>query len=448
MSDKNISSFGYSLVLFLLLVLGLVICMPGVRAEEESDLKANPKMLTRWQEDRFGMFIHWGPVSLRGTEIGWSRGGKRRGWGPGGRGEVPAAEYDSLYKQFNPTLFNANQWVAIAKAAGMRYLVFTTKHHDGFCMFDSKLTDHKITNPECPFGRDVVAEIAKACHEGGIRLGFYYSPVDWYDRNYRTKNHDQYIQYLHGQLRELCTNYGQVDILWFDGLQVQEMPDDPPGGRNLPEYAKVWDSRTLLKMVRQLQPKVIVNNRCGLDADFATPEQHVGLFHTDRPWESCITLGEQWAWKPGDKIKSSAECIRMLVQCATGDGNLLLNVGPMPTGAIEPRQVERLNEIGAWTHKYGESIYATRGGPVRNGEWGGTTFKDDIVYVHVLKWPGDTISLPPLKQRVKESVVLTGGYAKVQQDPTGITIRVPREQRDSLDTIIKLELDSMGILTP
>jgi alpha-L-fucosidase len=138
----------------------------------------------------------------------------------------------------------------------------------------------------------------------------------------------------------------------------------------------------------------------------------------------------------------------MLVQCATGDGNLLLNVGPMPTGAIEPRQVERLNEIGAWTHKYGESIYATRGGPVRNGEWGGTTFKDDIVYVHVLKWPGDTISLPPLKQRVKESVVLTGGYAKVQQDPTGITIRVPREQRDSLDTIIKLELDSMGILTP
>jgi len=417
----------------------IIVAATAALPPESDFLKARPEVVNRWQANRFGLFIHWGPVSIKGTEIGWSRGGERRGRHDSGKGSIPAEVYDNLYKEFNPIRFNAGEWVAIAKAAGMRYLVFTSKHHDGFCMFDSRLTGHKITNPDCPFGRDVVAELAKACHEEGIGLGFYYSPADWYDKNYRTENHQKYIEYMHGQIRELCTKYGKVDILWFDSLQALQMPGES-GDRNPPENAKVWDSVTLFKMIRQLQPDVIINNRCGLDGDFATPEQHVGRFQNDRPWESCITLGRQWAWKPEDQIKSREECIRILVQTVTGDGNLLLNVGPMPTGEIESRQVERLKEVGSWLKTYGESIYETRGGPFPNGEWGGSTFKGNKVYVHVLRWPEGSLQLPALKQKIVRSKVLSGGEVKVIQNEKGVTIEMPAAGRNPLDTVIQLEL--------
>ncbi|MFQ6131004.1 MAG: alpha-L-fucosidase [Armatimonadota bacterium] len=393
----------------------------SVGLAQESDQRREDRMRW-WREARFGLFIHWGPVSLKGTEIGWSRGGERRG--RGGRGPIPADEYDNLYRQFDPTEFDAEEWVAIAKSAGMKYLVFTTKHHDGFSMFDSKLTDYKITNS--PFKRDVTAELARACHEGGIGLGFYYSPPDWYHPDYRTENHARYIEYLHGQLRELCTNYGKVDIIWFDGL----------GGK--PED---WDSEKLIAMVRQLQPGVIINNRGGLPEDFDTPEQRIGRFQTHRAWETCMTIGRQWAWKPDDQIKSLQECIGVLVRCAGGDGNLLLNVGPMPTGEIEPRQVQRLKEIGEWLEQYGESIYATRGGPFRPGPWGASTHKGNTVYVHVLNWPEEGLTLPPLDKKVLASSVLTGGTAAVEQSEDGISIAVPPADRQENDTIVALQLD-------
>ena len=405
----------------LLVVLGLVA--PGAVAGEAARdyLHAKPEDLKWWQDAKFGLFIHWGPVSLKGTEISWSRAkrGRRRGGGP-----IPVEVYDNLYKKFNPVKFNAREWVAIAKAAGMKYLVFTTKHHDGFCMFDSKLTDYKITNS--PFGRDVVKELADACHEANFRLGFYYSPPDWHHPDYRTANHARYIEYLHGQLRELCTNYGRVDIIWFDGL----------GGR-----AKDWDSERLFRMIRQLQPHVLINNRGGLPGDFDTPEQRIGRFQLDRPWESCITICRQWAWRPNDRMKSLKECIDILVRCVGGGGNLLLNVGPMPTGEIEPRQVARLKEIGAWLAKYGESIYATRGGPFRPTFWGATTNKGNKVYVHILKWPGESVALPPIPRKIVSASVLTGGTAKVTQTDEAITIKVPEADRQALDTIVVLTLD-------
>jgi len=435
---KDGTRFSRVLVRFVSSV-AIIVAATAALPSESDFLKARPEVVNRWQANRFGLFIHWGPVSIKGTEIGWSRGGERRGRHDSSKGSIPAEVYDNLYKEFNPIRFNTQEWVAIAKAAGMRYLVFTSKHHDGFCMFDSRLTDHKITNPDCPFGRDVVAELTKACHEGGIGLGFYYSPVDWYDKNYRTENHQKYIEYMHGQIRELCTKYGKVDVLWFDSLQALQMPGEP-GDRNPPENAKVWDSVTLFKMIRQLQPDVIINNRCGLDGDFATPEQHVGRFQNDRPWESCITLGRQWAWKPEDQIKSREECIRILVQTVTGDGNLLLNVGPMPTGEIESRQVERLKEVGSWLKTYGESIYETRGGPFPNGEWGGSTFKGNKVYVHVLRWPEGSLQLPALKQKIVRSKVLSGGEVKVIQNEKGVTIEMPAAGRNPLDTVIQLEL--------
>ena len=397
----------------------------GNQNASKDSLRASPQDLQWWRDAKFGMFIHWGPVSLTGKEISWSRGGERRGHrtkrNPHG---IPVEVYDNLYKRFNPTKFNAREWVAIAKAAGMRYIVFTTKHHDGFCMFDSKFTNYKIT--KSPFGRDVTAELARACHEAGIRLGFYYSPPDWHHPDYRTKNHKRYIEYLHGQLRELCTNYGRVDIIWFDGL----------GGT-----AKDWDAERLFKMIRTLQPHVLINNRGGLPGDFDTPEQRIGHFRMRRPWESCITLGTQWAWKPNDRIKSLKECIDILVRCAGGNGNLLLNVGPMPTGEIEPRQVKRLKEIGAWLKRYGEAIYATRGGPFRPTAWGASTHRGNRIYVHILKWINDVITLPPIQKRIVRSYLLGGGTVTVDQTDKCIQISVPAVHRKTLDTIVVLELD-------
>jgi len=413
--------------LALLLAAGLAASLmseaAGAAAGETQDfLKAGPDDLAWWREARFGLFIHWGPVSLKGTEIGWSRGGERRG--RSGRGPIPAEEYDTLYKAFNPTKFNAEEWVAIAKAAGMKYLVFTTKHHDGFSMFDSRLTDYTIAHS--PFKRDVVAELAKACHEGGLRLGFYYSPPDWYHPDYRTANHARYIEFLHGQLRELCTNYGKVDIIWFDGL----------GGK-----AADWDSPNLVKMIRGLQPRVLINNRAGLPGDFDTPEQRVGTFQIDRPWETCMTICRQWAWKPGDTMKSLKQCLDTLIRCAGGDGNLLFNVGPMPTGEIEPRQVARLKEMGAWLREYGESIYATRGGPFRPGPWGASTHRGDTIYLHILQWTGDSVRLPPIEKKIIGHRVLTGGTAEVRQTAEAIEVSVPPLRRQELDTLVALRLD-------
>ncbi len=379
----------------------------------------------QWFRDaKFGLFIHWGPVSLVGTEIGWSRGGERRPRKSDKTGEIPVDVYDNLYMDFNPTEFNAREWVAVAKAAGMKYLVFTTKHHDGFAMFDSRLTDYKIT--KTPYGRDIVAQLARACHEGGLRLGFYYSPPDWHHAYYRTDLHDRYIEYMHGQIRELLSNYGRVDILWFDGL-----------GGTAPD----WGSERLFAMIRRLQPHIIINNRAGLPADFDTPEQRIGRFQTHRPWETCMTLCRQWAWRPDDTMKSFAQCIETLVRTVGGDGNLLLNVGPTPDGRIEARQVDRLKEVGDWLRKYGRSIYATRGGPFRPDLWGASTYRGDTIYLHVLDWEGDEIRLPCIARRIKSVSVLTGGAATLSERPDEFTVTVPATHRDPIDTIIALKLD-------
>jgi alpha-L-fucosidase len=394
-----------------------------VEAEEaKRHLKAGPERMQQWRDLKFGLFVHWGPVSLMGTEIGWSRAGERRG--RKGTGEIPVDVYDNLYRSFYPIEFDAEEWVEIAKAAGMRYLVFTTKHHDGFCMFDSALTDYKITNS--PLRRDIVKELADACHKKGLKLGFYYSQPDWHHPDYRTENHERYIKYLHGHLLELCTKYGRVDIIFFDGL----------GGK-----AEDWDSENLFKMIRQLQPDVVINNRAGLPGDYGTPEQRVGEFQREPAWETCMTICNQWAWKTGDRLKSPKECIQALVSTVGGDGNFLFNVGPMPTGQIEPRQVDRLKEMGDWLREYGESIYGTRGGPFKSGTWGASTYKDNRIYLHFLNWHGPRFTLPAIPRKVIGSSVLTGGNVQVGQSSEGIHVTVAERHQQDIDTIVILELD-------
>jgi len=387
-------------------------------------LHANPEDVQAWREMRFGLFIHWGPVSLKGTEIGWSRGGERRGRNDRSTGSIPVEIYDNLYKQFNPVKFNADEWVRIAKDAGMKYLVFTSKHHDGFSMFDSQVTDYKISNS--PFKRDVVKELADACHKAGLKLGYYYSPVDWYHPDYRTENHARYIRFMHSQLREICSKYGKIDIIWFDGL----------GGS-----AEDWDSVNLFRMIRRLQPHVIINNRAGLPADHDTPEQRIGKFQNDRPWETCMTICRQWAWKPDDQMKSLKQCIDTLVRVIGGDGNFLFNVGPMPDGRIEPRQVERLKEMGNWLKQYGQTIYDTRGGPFRPGPWGASTHKGNTIYVHLLDGSNERLILPAIPKNIIDGNILTGGKVTVKQTSEGIEIVVPKAHRQELDMIIELTLN-------
>jgi len=402
----------------------LALGAAAAAGEATDHLSATPEAMRWWREARLGVFICWGPVSLKGTEIGWSRGGERRG--RKGKGPIPVEEYDSLYKQWNPTKFDAKEWIDIVKASGAKYIIFLTKHHDGFCLFDSKLTDYKITSPLSPFRRDVTAEIAEACHDAGIRIFWYYSQPDWHHPDYRTKTHARYIAYLHGQLRELCTNYGRIDGIWFDGL----------GGK-----AADWDAANLFKLIRSLQPHALINNRCGLPGDFYTPEQRIGRFDNQRAWESCITLGTQWAWKPNDRLKGLKQCIDILVKCAGGDGNLALNTNPMPDGRIEPRQAERYRQIGAWLGQFGESIFATRGGPFPPSAWGATTCKGNTVYVHVLDWGRGPVVLPPIDRKVAGTRILGGGVVAVKQGEAGIRIVVPEDQRHPLDTIVAVELD-------
>jgi len=376
-----------------------------------------------WREARFGMFIHWGPVSLKGTEIGWSRGA-----------QIPLEEYDRLYQRFNPVEFRADEWMQVAKDAGMKYVVFTTKHHDGFCMWDTKQTDFNIMRS--PFGRDVVKELSAASRRQGLAFGTYHSVCDWHHPDFPlgspggsvrkpNPNLDRYETYLRNQVTELIRNYGPLLIMWFD----------------VPQEFDRRRGQGLIDLARSLQPDIIVNNRSGAPGDYDTPEQQVGKFQMDRPWETCMTICQQWAWKPNDTMKSLRQCLQTLVLCAGGDGNLLFNVGPMPDGRIEPRQVERLREMGAWLSQYGETVYATRGGPWKPTKAVASTRRGNEVFVHILRWDGDAVTLPNLPKKITGSSLVTGGEVKVTQTTEGVTFAVAPANRSEIDTIVRLELD-------
>ena len=384
---------------------------------------ANAQRLQWWRDARFGMFIHWGPVSLKGKEIGWSRGA-----------QIPIEEYDNLYRQFNPTNFNAREWARVAKAAGMRYMVFTTKHHDGFCMFDTKQTDFNIMNS--PFHRDVTKELAAACKREGLQFGTYHSVCDWHHPDFpltspggkvkrESPNLDRYEQYLRAQVKELIQNYGPLLVMWFD------VPQEFDRKRGL--GLEAW--------TRSLQPDIIINNRSGADGDYDTPEQRVGKYQDQRPWESCMTIGNQWAWKTNTQLKSLQKCLQTLVLCAGGDGNLLFNVGPMPDGRIEPREVGRLQEMGAWLAKYGDTIYGTRGGPWTPTRSIASTRRGKSIFLHVLNWNDENVTLPNIPAKVRRAKVLTGGQVEFQQQGGKLVVSVPPANRQEIDTIIRLDLD-------
>ncbi len=395
-----------------------------------------------WREARFGMFIHWDMSSIAGTEISWSRKATKPLDIFGDKaGYVEDPVYDNLYKQFNPVKFNAREWVKLAKAAGMKYLVFTAKHHGGFCMWDTKLTDYSIMNT--PFKRDVVKELAEACHRAKMPFGIYYSQRDWHHPDYGIGDNAKYHAYIKGQLTELLTNYGKVDVMWFDSY-----------GRG--DSIQYWHADEILALVKRLQPQIIVNNRSGffgqsvpsIRGDFDTPEERLGNFQNTRPWESCMCMvtapGGGWSYRKDGKVKHSADCLRMLVGCATGDGNLLLDAGPDAQGVIPDDQAGVLWEVGQWMKTYGESIYGTRGGPFRNGGWGGSTYKGKLIYLHVSKWNDNRLTLPPLKGNVVKCSVLGNRKAKpvVEQNGQGLVVTLPQEHQDKHNTVVVLKLNA------
>ena len=384
----------------------------------------NKQKLEEWKDARFGMFIHWGPVSLKGTEIGWSRGR-----------EIPIAEYDNLYKRFDAPNFDANQWVTVAKAAGMKYIILTTKHHDGFCLWNTRQTDFNVMNS--PLHRDVVKELAEACRQQGLAFGTYYSTTDWHHPDFPLTSPggsiarpvydlDAYTSYLKRQVAELLVNYGPLFVLWFD----------------VPQRFDAIRGQSVIDFAHAIQPDIIVNNRTGARGDFDTPEQRVGNFQNERPWETCMTIASQWAWKPNDRVKSLEQCLHSLIRTAGGDGNLLFNVGPKSDGQIEPEQVARLREMGQWLKEYGFTVYGTRGGPYKPTDWGVTTRKGNFIYLHLLKWAGDQprISLPDPGIAINKCRIVQGGKVKLTKVGSGYEITFSRKDLQPINTIIELEL--------
>ena len=394
-----------------------------------------------WTDARYGMFIHWGVASILGVDLSWGRKGSKPLDIHGDQaGYVEDPVYDHLYQSWHPDKFDAREWVDVARKAGMKYMVLTAKHHDGFCLWDTKLTDYKITNT--PLKRDVVREFTDACREAGMRIGLYYSQRDWHHPDYGIGDNRKYIDYMNGQLTELLTRYGDIDIIWFDSYGKGDLKD-------------FWRIDETWQLVKKIAPQAVINNRLAILAaynqqgkpywgDFDTPEQRLGGMQTHRPWESCMTLvGHQWGYKPGGEMYSLEQVIRSVVTCATGDGNLLLNTGPMPTGVIEPRQAERLREAGEWIARHARAIYGTRGGPYQNSRWGGSTRRDKNVFIHVFDWRGeDTLRLLPLPQTVLSARLLDGTPVSFKQTPAGLDITLEKACHDPINTVIELTLDA------
>ena len=357
---------------------------------QRKDARSDPR-LNWWREARFGMFIHWGLYAVPAGE--WK--GKRI---PGigewimKRAQIPVSEYEQLAKQFNPVKFDAAEWVSLAKNAGQKYIVITAKHHDGFCMFKTELTDYNIVDAT-PFGRDPMKELAAECRKQGIRLCFYYSQTqDWHhpdgdgndwDYDEKQKDFDSYVEnYVKPQVRELLTNYGPIGLIWFDTPK-----------RMTPEQ-----SRSLLELVHELQPDCLVNGRIGNGlGDYASAgDNRIPDHPVDMDWETPATINDTWGYKYYDhNWKSTQELIHKLVDIVSKGGNYLLNVGPTAEGIIPQPSVERLLAMGDWLKVNGDAVYGTRPGPIQGLEWCRSTSKPGKVYLHVFDWPvGGQIRIP------------------------------------------------------
>ena len=395
----------------------------------------------KWfHQARFGMFIHWGLYSLLGRGE-WVMYQER----------IPKDEYAGLAGKFNPKRFDANTWVNLAKDAGMKYVVLTTRHQDGFCLFDSKVSD--FTSVRTAAGCDFVREYVRAVRKAGLKVGFYYSLLDWRFPGYFSpkryvKSKDAMIQQVHSQVEELMTNYGRIDYLFYDGQWVPALKltgGGAAGRRAFPGIARFWRAKKLNAMVKKLQPHIIINDRSGLAEDFDTPEQAVVASGKGRAWESCMTIGDSCGWgyvKNSPNFKPVSQLIQNLVTAAAGEGNYLLNIGPKPDGTVRKEEISRLKEIGKFMKVNGRAVYGSERSPVSGGMLGLTTAGGNTVYLHIFRWPGKKACIAGAASRVV-SAKLLGSNRKLKVSRSGerlIISGLPEKPPNACDSVIAIKM--------
>ena len=394
-----------------------------------------PRADNTWFKDaKFGIFVHWGLYAVHGK----NEKGPYVSWAMENEG-ISVEDYEPYADQFHPKHFDADAWMKLTKEAGARYMTFTSKHHEGFAMFSSALTTYDSMDHAAK--RDFVGELVTAARANDIKISFYYSTLDWHHPDFNADLPKYVDEYLFGQVRELCTNYGPIDGLWFDGEW-----DHPES---------TWRAEELVRMIRTLQPNALINDRLGKGvrgvtplADFYTREQMSEIGEkTDtedkaiRPWEACLTIGTSWGYMKADgPPKSSTELVRTLVDVVSRGGNLLLNVGPTPDGEIPAPLADRLRDIGAWLAVNGEGIYGTRQVTGVEASAGKLTRKADQIYIHLETRPGDTVILTGLERSIVKATLLATGNDLAVDNATK-TIQLPAHFPETAVTTIALRLD-------
>jgi alpha-L-fucosidase len=384
-----------------------------------------------WQEARFGMFVHWGLYSQLGRHE-WVMNRER----------IPLAEYEPLADSWHPKERPAREWARLAKQAGMKYMVMTTKHHEGFCLWDTQQTAYNAVKhgPK----RDLVREYVEACREFGLKVGFYYSLMDWHHPDGANCAIDEaarrrFLDFSQGCVRELCSQYGKIDILWYDVSWPLESPER-------------WETVKMNAMVRELQPEILINNRALLAEDFGTPEEQVTAENVGRAWEACMTFNGSWGYMPiSPDWRPTREVIELLRKAAAGKGNLLLNIGPAPDGSVPPEAVERLTDVGKWIEIYGEALYGqvdradvhlTLG--MLTGSW---TLKGNTAYYWCSRWPGTELAIGGLDTKVRQAFLMaTGESIQFEQTENRLVLKgLPAQNPDKIAgvSVIKLEFDEI-----
>ncbi|EOR94586.1 Alpha-L-fucosidase [Arcticibacter svalbardensis MN12-7] len=416
-----------------------------------------------WHDAKFGMFIHWGLYAIPAGEYKGDTVKGNAEWIMD-KLDIPVKEYEKYAAQFNPVKFNADDWVSIAKNAGMKYIVLTSKHHEGFAMWDSKISNYDIMDSS-PFKRDIIKELAEACKKADIKFCVYYSIVDWHHPqaqaplfpNYNAGQKDQTIvnpefpkyfeNYMKPQVKELLTNYGDIGVVWFDGDWIADYTTEM--GKELYNY------------IREIQPNTIVNNRVdkartGMSikskkgdfaGDFFTPEQEIPAKGIPEAWESCMTINRTWGFKKSDhNWKSSTVLIQNLIDIVSKGGNFLLNVGPTSEGVIPQESVDRLKEMGNWTKTNAEAVYGVNASPFEKLEWGRCTQKvengNTVLYFSVFNWPTDgKLVLPAFDNNVVDAALLQNGKeVKVSTNNKIVSLQLPVTAPDAIATVIKVKL--------
>jgi alpha-L-fucosidase len=443
-----------------LLLLGSVSCKKSAEENSGSETVLPPvkketaqqrdERMTWWREARFGLFIHWGLYAIPAGE--WKGETRHAEWILT-TAQIPVKEYEKFAPRFNPTKFNPAEWVKAAKSAGMKYIVITSKHHDGFSLFDSEMTDYDVMDAT-PFRRDVLKELADECGKQGIKMCWYHSIMDWHHPDYLPRRDwetrsaegadlDRYVEYMKGQVKELLTNYGEIGVMWFDG-----------------EWEYTWTRERgidLYDYVRSIAPEIIINNRVGkgragmagtydpetASGDFGTPEQEIPATGLGYDWETCMTMNDHWGYNKNDhNWKSTKDLIRKLIDIASKGGNFLLNVGPTSEGLFPQESIIRLKAIGEWMKGNGESIYGTTASQFENLEWGRSTTKGHRLFLHVFEWPEDKkLIVPGLVSEAQKVYLLADPETELICDYHAgtVVISLPDKALDPIASVIGME---------